>query len=78
MRKFYNYLMALLLPTMVGCNGNKVQETPECMYGGPIPESEQYEDESAYIPKKYGCPMPPKKQDDAMNDADDPTQQPSE
>ena len=38
MNKFFNYCMALLLPSMVSCNGGKVKEVPEDMYGCPMPD----------------------------------------
>ena len=49
MKKIYNYLIALLLPTMVSCNGGKVQEEPEDMYGCPIPEPQECEEDSVIL-----------------------------
>ena len=43
MNRFFRYLIALLLPSMVSCTGGKVKDVPEDMYGCPMPDS-VYED----------------------------------
>lgn len=46
MNKFFNCMIALLLPSMVSCNGGKVKEVPEDLYGCPVPEEEPMPDDN--------------------------------